>query len=322
MLTEALRAQRLVVPEPPASPAGTVALEPATPHRLVHDARHGTRLPGERVRGEGEPRTRDAAADEAYDAAGATFACLEQAFGRDSIDGHGMTLVSTVHFGERYDNAFWNGRQMVYGDGDGVVFNGFTSCLDVVGHEFAHGVTQHEAALEYRGESGALNESFSDVLGSIVKQHALGQRVDEADWLIGAGLFTPLVHGVAIRSMRAPGTAYDDPRLGRDPQVAHMRDYVHTFEDQGGVHLNSGIPNHAFYLAARALGGHVWERAGVVWYAALCMRLHARSTFADAAAATLAEADEHFGATAAEQVRGAWAAVGVTPTAGEVTRAA
>jgi Zn-dependent metalloprotease len=101
-----------------------------------------------------------------------------------------------------------------------------------------------------------------------------------------------------------------------------MRDYVHTFEDQGGVHLNSGIPNHAFYLAARALGGHVWERAGVVWYAALCMRLHAHSTFADAAAATLAEADEHFGATAAEQVRGAWAAVGVTPTAGEVTRAA
>ena len=171
-----------------------------------------------------------------------------------------------MHYGRGYDNAFWDGTQMVFGDGDGTVFNRFTIAVDVIGHELTHGVTEHTAALVYQGQSGALNESISDVFGSLVKQQALGQDAAAADWLIGAGLFTAQVKGVALRSMKAPGTAYDDPQLGKDPQPATMADYVETTDDNGGVHLNSGIPNHAFYLAATAIGGHAWEvrRAGLV----------------------------------------------------------
>jgi Zn-dependent metalloprotease len=154
---------------------------------------------------------------------------------------------------------------MVFGDGDGTVFNRFTIAVDVIGHELTHGVTQFTAGLDYQGQSGALNESVSDVFGSLVKQRSLGQSAGQADWLIGAGLFTPEVHGVALRSMKAPGTAYDDPQLGKDPQPATMSGYVETSDDNGGVHTNSGIPNHAFYLAATAIGGNAWEGAGQVW---------------------------------------------------------
>src|SRR5438045_1918371 len=128
---------------------------------------------------------------------------------------------------------------MVCGDGDGALFNRFTIALDVIAHELTHGVTQTEAQLEYRGQSGALNESMSDVFGSLVKQWAGNQTARQADWLIGAGLFTPTVKGAAIRSMKAPGTAYDDPVLGADPQPADMANYVTTRADNGGVHINS-----------------------------------------------------------------------------------
>ena len=170
-----------------------------------------------------------------------------------------MGLVATVHFGDHYENAFWNGRQMVFGDGDGELFNRFTVSLDIIGHELAHGVTEDEAELMYLNQSGALNESVSDVFGSLVKQYLRGQTADEADWLIGEGLLTDAVAGVALRSMKEPGTAYDDPVLGDDIQPAHMDDYVRTTADNGGVHINSGIPNKAFYTAAMSLGGHAWE---------------------------------------------------------------
>jgi Zn-dependent metalloprotease len=217
-----------------------------------------------------------------------------------------------VHYGLDYDNAFWDGTQMVFGDGDGDLFNRFTIAIDVIGHELTHGVTEVEAALVYQGQSGALNESVSDVFGSLVKQHALGQTAAEADWLIGVGLFTAQVQGVALRSMRAPGTAYDDPVLGADPQPAHLRDYVETAEDNGGVHTNSGIPNHAFYLAATALGGSAWEVAGRCWYDALRdASLPASAGFAEFAAATVRAAQAGFGAEQAGAVGDAWAAVGV-----------
>src|SRR5262249_49533152 len=152
------------------------------------------------------------------------------------------------------DNAFWDGRQMIYGDGDGQQFLSFTRSVDVIGHEMTHGVTQHEAGLIYWGQTGALNESLSDVFGSMVKQYVNNQTADQADWLIGQGLFTPLVKGVAIRSLKAPGTAYGvpvpDPVLGKDDQPSHMSNYNHTLQDNGGVHINSGIPNNAFYRAA------------------------------------------------------------------------
>jgi Zn-dependent metalloprotease len=195
------------------------------------------------------------------------------------------------------------------------VFNRFTLSLTVIGHELTHGVTEYTAKLSYNGQSGALNESVSDVFGSLVEQRALGQSTDKASWLIGAGLFTPKVKGAAIRSMKDPGTAYDDPALGKDPQPAHMRDYVKTSSDNGGVHINSGIPNRAFYLVASALGGNAWERAGQIWYDTLTGgSISGAADFAGFAAQTVTVAGTRYGAGSAElkAVRAGWDGVGVT----------
>ena len=180
----------------------------------------------------------------------------------------------------------------------------------MLGHEFTHAVTQFTADLTYQGQSGALNESVSDCFGMCVKQRLLGQTAATADWLVGEGIFLPGIHARALRDMAHPGTAYDDPTLGKDPQVGDMADYVDTTDDNGGVHTNSGIPNRAFYLAATAIGGDTWEGAGRIWYAALTGgRVTADTDFAGFAAATIAAAGEH-----ADAVRGAWATVGVDPS--------
>ena len=221
---------------------------------------------------------------------------------------------ATVHYGKKYDNAFWDGAQMVFGDGDGKLFNRFTISVDIVGHELSHGVTEDEAQLAYFNQAGALNESVSDVFGSLIKQYALKQTADQADWLIGAGLLTDQVNGKALRSMAAPGTAYDDPVLGKDPQPDNMKHYLHTTQDNGGVHINSGIPNHAFYLAATAIGGNAWESAGHIWYETLRdKRLKANAGFVAFGKLTVTNARALYGATAKETVavRDAWHAVGV-----------
>ncbi|HEX2315262.1 MAG TPA: M4 family metallopeptidase [Thermomonospora sp.] len=288
--------------------------EDFVPNRTIHDAAGREELPGKKVRSEGDGPTGDEAADQSHDWLGVTFDFFEAAYRRNSIDGAGLPLVSTVHYGDRYANAFWNGRQMVYGDGDGTLFRSFTRPLDITGHELVHGVTQYTADLEYFGQSGALNESMSDVFGSLVKQWHLGHTADRADWIIGQGLLGEGVAGVGLRSLKEPGTAYDDPRLGRDPQPGHMDDYVDTYRDNGGVHINSGIPNRAFYLVASALGGNAWERAGRIWYATLTGgSLRPTSDFKGFAAATVASAERLYGAQAAETeaVRTAWNGVGV-----------
>ncbi|MEJ3403350.1 M4 family metallopeptidase [Rathayibacter sp. YIM 133350] len=284
------------------------------PDRTIGDAEHAEKVPGRVVRREGEPPTADAAVNEAYDGLGQTFELYWEQYQRSSIDGRGLPLKATVHYGELYDNAFWDGEQMVFGDGDGQVFNRFTIAVDVIGHELTHGVTQATAGLAYEGQAGALNESVSDVFGSLVAQHAKGQRADQASWLIGEGLFTDQVQGVALRSMKAPGTAYDDDVLGKDPQPDHMSGYVETDDDNGGVHINSGIPNHAFYLVATAIGGHAWEQAGQIWYDALTGEdIPTNGTFAQFADATIAAATARFGADASQTsaVQTAWRAVGV-----------
>jgi Zn-dependent metalloprotease len=287
---------------------------PRRDNRAVYTDQNTENLPGTEVRAEGDPAVADVSADEAYDGLGATFDFYLAAYNRWSVDDRGLPLKGTVHYGQQYDNAFWNGSQMVFGDGDGVVFGRFTAAVDVIGHELTHGVTQYTANLTYRGQSGALNESVSDVFGSMVKQYQLGQTADQADWLIGAGLFAPTVNGVALRSMKAPGTAYDDPNLGRDPQPATMSDYLDTTEDDGGVHINSGIPNRAFYLAATGIGGTSWEGAGQVWYDVLTGgKLPAAATFATFGSATVRAAQERFGESSAEAgaVADAWHQVGV-----------
>ncbi len=296
----------------PASARRAVAA--GQPERSIFDAGQQMQLPGQLARAEGQPASGDEAVDEAYDALGATYRFYWEVLGRHSIDGDGIPLLGTVHYGQRYENAFWNGEQMVFGDGDGEIFNRFTIALDVVAHELTHGVIDSEAALVYVNQSGALNESLSDVFGILTKQYALQQTVEASDWIIGAGLLTESVNGKGLRSMSAPGSAYDDPLLGKDPQPGHMRDFVQTREDNGGVHINSGIPNRAFYLAAKALGGHAWEKAGPIWYDTLCdERLANDADFSEFARLCVDRTARRFGKGSLEAaaVAKAWSDVGV-----------
>lgn len=306
------RGQRAVFAEM----ARGVGIPTGEKRRTVFDAQHTRELPGKRVRGETDSAVRDTIVNEAFDGAGKTYDFLKRAFGRNSVDDRGLRLDSTVHYGVRYENALWNGRQMIYGDGDGRYFNRFTACIDVIAHELAHGITQYTAALDYDAQSGALSEHFSDVFGILTKQYALRQTAAKSDWLIGEGLFTNRVHGLAIRSMKAPGTAYDDPVIGKDPQPWRMKDYVATDLDNGGVHLNSGIPNRAFYELATLMGGKAWEIPGKIWYRALTRELRARSNFQDCADATWKAAGDLFGSGSGPQhaVLAAWKTVGIAVT--------
>ncbi|MBO0897576.1 M4 family metallopeptidase [Arthrobacter sunyaminii] len=319
-------AQRALAELPPVHQARSQTLQPPFPPRgsaLAHTLRREISdagsleiLPGTLVRSEGADPTGDAAADEAYEGLGATHALFRDVYGRDSVDGAGGLLAATVHYGRDYDNAFWNGERMVCGDGDGEIFQRFTKSLTVIGHELAHGVVQYTSRFEYSGQAGALNESAADVFGVLVEQKLLHQEAAQATWLVGAGLFTDQVSGAALRSLKAPGTAYDDDVIGRDPQPATMAGYVDTESDNGGVHINSGIPNHAFYLAATAMGNFAWERAGQIWYDTLAEQdLPADCTFSLFAAGTLAAAEKRYGSSGAEyaSVSGAWEAVGVLP---------
>ncbi|VVP87996.1 Protease PrtS [Pseudomonas fluorescens] len=282
--------------------------------RTVYTAKGTQTLPGTLARAEGQGATGDLAVDEAYDGLGITFDFFAQVFDRNSIDDAGMRLDATVHFGEDYNNAFWNSAQMVFGDGDGELFNRFTIALEVIGHELSHGVIEDEAQLVYFNQSGALNESVADVFGALIKQFALGQTADQADWLIGVGLFAPGINGKALRSMRDPGSAFDDNLIGKDPQPQHMDQFVRTFEDNGGVHINSGIPNHAFYQIATRIGGHAWEKAGRIWYDALRdPRVRPDSGFLSFARVTADVAGRRHGidSTVHQAVSEGWAAVGI-----------
>jgi Zn-dependent metalloprotease len=282
------------------------------PHRTIYDAEHRADARAMTVlRTEGQAPVADVAANEAYDGLGDTYRFYWDVLMRDSIDDAGLPLLGEVHFGEGYDNAFWDGERMVFGDGDGRLFTGFTRAVDVIGHELTHGVVESTVNLLYTGQSGALNESLSDVFGSLVKQYRLGQTADEASWLLGEGILGPALRGSALRSMKAPGTAFDG-----DQQPATMSGYISTSADNGGVHLNSGIPNHAFYLVATSLGGEAWERAGRIWYHVLASRaVPPNARFHTFARATVAAACAMYGATSQEAsaVADAWAQVQVLP---------
>ena len=302
VLDEAFRASRAARPR-----EATTAAPEGGPEWVVHTAENGITLPGTEVRRTGEPESGDAAVDEAATGVATALALFEDAYGRRSYDDAGATVSLTVHYGRDYTNAFWDGTQLVFGDGDGELFTRFTAALDVLGHELTHAVTERTAGLVYQGQSGALNESVSDVFAACSEQRRRRLSAAEASWLIGEDLFLPGVRARGLRDMKAPGTAYDDPRLGDDPQPDHMDRYVDTADDNGGVHLNSGIPNRAFQLAATAIGGNAWEGAGRVWYAALTGgEVGPDTDFVGFAAATIAAAGEH-----ADAVRNAWATVGV-----------
>jgi len=282
-------------------------------HRMVFDAGGSFDLPGRLVRSEGDAETGDIAVREAYRHTGRTWDFFKKIHNRNSLDDRGMTLASCVHVGRNYSNAFWDGSRMGFGDGDGILFRRFTRSLDVVGHELAHGVIAFSSRLRYFGETGALNEHFSDVFGVLVRQWWRRQEARAGDWTIGSELLVKAPTRRALRDLAAPGTAYrDDPFLGDDPQPAHWDDRFRGDSDNGGVHINSGIPNHAFFRASVELGGNAWETLGEVWYQALQL-LKPDSRFQDCAEITERESARQFGARSREMlcVRRGWRAVGI-----------
>lgn len=251
-------------------------------------------------------------ANECYIGFKKTYDFYSNFFNRNSIDNRGLKLEGFVHFGKKYLNAFWIENKMVFGDGDGIIFNGFTDELDVIGHELTHGVVEYSGTLDYKYQSGALNESIADVFGIMIKQWGENpekpQTAAEANWLIGEGIWAKGVNGRALRDMKAPGTAYSDSRVGSDSQPAHWKDFkkLPLSVDRGGVHINSGIPNHAFYLAATIIGGYAWETAGPAWYKALtCGELRPNASFKEFADLTISNAGEH-----EAEIREAWTQVG------------
>jgi Zn-dependent metalloprotease len=260
--------------------------EPAKSDRKVYDCKNKWQQRVKLVRDEGKPATDDKDVDRVYAYAGNVRDYFNKMLKRNSIDNKGMDLILNVHFGEDYMNAFWDGDEMTFGDGDGEIFISFTESLEVVAHELAHGVTQFTADLEYFSQSGALNEHFSDVFGSAITQYVSKQQADEADWLVGNEIMGPSLYGEALRSMQAPGMAYDNDLLGKDPQPAHMSDYYTGSDDNQGVHINSGIPNRAFYLVAMEIGT---DKATLIWYDAL-QKLWSTAKFNDAVAVTVESA--------------------------------
>ncbi|SFU99842.1 Thermolysin metallopeptidase, catalytic domain [Polaromonas sp. YR568] len=294
---------------PPVS--SPMSFMPGLPYRRsIFNAGTDTDLPGKPVRHEGEKPVKDRAVNKVYDNTGIALNFFHEVFGRDSLDDRSMRVESAVHFGKDFANAMWTGEQMVYGDGDHNV-GGFTEALDIITHELSHGVLQHmipgglgvyrlpvkdrefrEQTHALQGQAGALNESFSDVMGSMVKQWHAGQTAAQANWLLGENMLAPQ-HGKAIRSLKDPGnrklTWYDDD------QFKTMEEYV----DGADVHDSSGIPNHAFYLTARKIGGFSWEKAGAIWYEAF-PKLKPKASFLDAARATSRVASARYGSKSKE----------------------
>ncbi|KFY10218.1 hypothetical protein V491_07761 [Pseudogymnoascus sp. VKM F-3775] len=288
-------------------------------NRTVYDAQHRESFSRDKILiREGGPlvsKINDPSMDanECYIGFEKTYDFYLKYFNRDSLNNGGLPLDGFVHYGKNFGNAFWDGEKMVFGDGS-KLFNGLTDELDVIGHELTHGVVNYTCNLEYWFQSGALNESLADVFGIMVKQWSENpdrpQTAAEANWLIGEGIWREGINGRALRDMKNPGTAFDDPMTGKDPQPAHWKDFAvlpgTKKGDWGGVHVNSGIPNRAFALAATKIGGFAWEGAGQIWYKAMSsVELKRTATFKEFADATINNAGEH-----AVDVKKAWEEVG------------
>jgi Zn-dependent metalloprotease len=233
----------------------------AAPMVTVYDCKHSKTLPGTPVPNPGS--SADTTAKRTFNETTGVADFYKKVFNRNSIDNAGMTMMSSIHFGVKFNNAMWNGSQMLYGDGDAAIFVDFTNGNDVIGHELTHGVTQHSLQLNYANDAGGLNESLSDCFGSMFRQWQANQDVTHADWLIGHDIMGPTAKAkgfTCLRNMANPAdphclapqpTTYSQITPGMDP------------------HYSSGPPNLAFCVACKTLGGKSWEKIGQVWYRAL-----------------------------------------------------
>lgn len=294
--------------------------------RQTYDANHkeynDASLPGNLVRSEGQSPVSDGTVNDIYDIGGQFRDFMKDFLKRNSIDDKGMDLVQSAHVGNKWDNAAWDGEhnRMVYGDGDGIFFKNFVKS-DVIGHEMSHGITQYNSNLDYHNQSGALNESFSDCVGIAFKQYLLHEKAERNDknWLIGEGVFSDFIGAKGLRDMLNPGTAYDAPLLGKDPQPGDMAHYKQMADDEqndfGGVHINSGIPSRAFVEAAIAIGGNTYDKPLAIWYKTNQKlggdKNGPNTDFKTWANATVDTAKELYGDDTAAKVKAAWETVGV-----------
>lgn len=266
-------------------------------------ANNGTSLPGSYVTDADNSftsSTQKAAVDAHYGAV-ATYDYYQNTHGRNSYNGSGANITSTVHYSSSYNNAFWNGSQMVYGDGDGYTFLPLVE-LDIVAHELTHAVTSSTANLIYQYESGALNESVSDVFAAMV---------DRNDWTVGELSYTPGTSGDALRSL-------SNPPAGDQPD--HYSDRYTGSGDNGGVHINSGIPNKAAYLMSEggthrgvSVTGIGRAKTEAIWYRALTQYFTSSTNLAGARQGLLSATADLYGSGGSEYaaVQNAFAAVGI-----------
>lgn len=249
-LTRAMSATGVLPPELAPFPAVT-----------VYDCKHHQTLPGIPVPNPGS--SSDSTAVRTFKETTAVAEFYKKVFNRNSVDGAGMTLMSSIHFGDKYNNAMWNGSQMLYGDGDDQIFVDFTCGNDVIGHELTHGVTQHTLQLDYVSDAGGLNESLSDCFGSMFRQWQANQDVNQADWLIGHDILGPVAKAKGYTCLRNMANPADPHCLA--PQPTKYAQITPGMDP----HYTSGPPNLAFCLACKALGGKSWEKIGQVWYQAM-----------------------------------------------------
>jgi Zn-dependent metalloprotease len=292
------------IAEPEALPKGKKGLTVppgASAGRLIYDDQNQWNFDVKLVRGEGDPAVAGENANHAYDDLGLVLKFYKEKLGRNSIDNAGLNLIANVNYGVSFDNAFWDGQRMVFGNGDNVIFKDLTSDLDVPGHELTHGVTQYTAGLNYTNDqTGALNESFSDMMGSAIDAWANNRDADTHNWLIGEDIMADDLAGEALRSMSEPGTAYDNPIMGRDPQPRDMSGYV-----DADPHINSGITNRWFYLICKEIG---MDAGTLIMYQTL-QNLWPTAVFSDAATVAAAQArilaeDKQVPPESAQVVRG------------------
>lgn len=281
------------------------ALAPA-PKITVYDCAHAMTLPGTPI--DAPARSADPTVRRTLDATNAVAKFYKSVFGRNSIDDAGMTMMSSVHYGANYNNAFWNGFQMTYGDGNGTIFIDFSLGDDVICHELTHGVTQYSLQLAYTNEAGGLNESLSDVFGSMFRQWRAGQDVASADWLIGKDIIGPQAAAKGYACLRDMANPAADHCLAPQPRL------FKDFKPGMDPHTSSGIPNLAFCKAATRIGGKSWEKTGQIWYRAMTgfgtsPKLKMK-TFADRTRQVASQLYPAEAATAAA-IDSAWKAVGL-----------
>jgi vibriolysin len=278
--------------------------------RKVYTAANGTGTPGTIVRSEGQAPVSDTIVNQNYDALGATYDCYKTLFNRDSFDNAGATYISTVHYSTNYVNAYWNGTQMVYGDGDGVSASSLATDKDVTTHELTHAVTERTSNLTYSGESGGLNESMSDTFAAICQSWENTWSTAPEIWMIGEAVWTPATQGDALRYMDDP--AKDGTSL----------DFYGDYSGQD-VHYTSGISNLAFALLSKG-GSHPRakstlnvtgigvQQAAQIWYRANTSLFTASTTFAQAKTYTEQAASQlGYAQSVIDSVTAAWQAVGV-----------